>query len=169
MRMSPSKQLCNVWHERKRVRRWRRNKSYNFGVFGMRSLEWSSDLARLEWKKNRPHIVGQSLIITLYIIADIFELTRDSSNMHKMIWLKYLHTYNSFSILTNKMYLVVPFLWWFNEEIYRKLYDSFISTLICIDISIVYFHMNQFINCYSHIERSTTAAWWINLEIVVQK
>ena len=54
-------------------------------------------------KKNRPHIVGQPLI-TLYIIADIFELTRDSSNMHKMIGLKYLHTYNSFSILTNKMY-----------------------------------------------------------------
>ena len=45
--------------------------------------------SQIGMKKNRPRIVGQSPI-TFYIIADIFELTRDSSNMHKMIVLKYI-------------------------------------------------------------------------------
>ena len=82
----------------------------NFVMCGMREREWDDDeetnhttlvyLGCARWsgvqiwpdwneKKNRPHIVGQPLI-TLYIIADIFELTRDSSNMHKMIGLKYI-------------------------------------------------------------------------------
>ena len=157
MRMSPSKQLCNVWHERTMTKK----QIIQLWYLGCAGVEFTSSQIGLKIKWYSYNQTG--------LFQSSIERARCRWKIEKILYHSNIRWLGQCCIIFFRYRLIkctaekFPFLWWFNEEIHRKLYDGFISTVTCIDISIVYFHMNQFINFYSYIERSTTAACWIKV------